>query len=90
VLGLDLAGEGSDGDRRWAYLVAGGRLLITRGSRPMAPYRPAAAGLHHLAFQVDTIDEVCAAEAWLREAGAAFAHDGVVPHGEAAGRRLLP
>lgn len=84
ALGLDLAGEGRDGDQRWAYLAARGRLLLTLWQQADGPYRPGAAGLHHLAFQVDTIDEVRAAEARLREAGAAFAHDGVVPHGEAA------
>jgi lactoylglutathione lyase len=34
VLGLDLAGEGRDGEQRWAYLAAGGRFLTPHGAAP--------------------------------------------------------
>ena len=54
------------------------------GSRPTAPSHPALAGLHHLAFQADAIEEVRAAEERLRALGADFAYEGVVAHGEGA------
>lgn len=38
--------------------------------------------MHHLSFQVETIDEVKAAEQVLRGLDARFNYDGVVPHGE--------
>jgi catechol 2,3-dioxygenase-like lactoylglutathione lyase family enzyme len=39
-------------------------------------------GLHHLSFQVDTVEDVRAAEEVLRGLGAEFTYQGVVPHGE--------
>lgn len=41
-------------------------------------------GLHHLSFQVESIDEVREAEANLKSLGVEFAYDGIVPHGEGA------
>ena len=41
-------------------------------------------GLHHLSFQVDTIEQVRTIETVLKEHGVTFAHDGVVAHGEGA------
>lgn len=41
-----------------------------------------APGLHHLSFQVPTIEEVGAAEELLRRKNATFLYDGVVPHTE--------
>ena len=41
-------------------------------------------GLHHLSFEVDSVEAVQAAEARVREAGLRLYHDGIVPHGEGA------
>jgi catechol-2,3-dioxygenase len=84
VFGFDLAGEGQDGDRRWAFLAADGRLVVTLWQQAGAPFSPGAAGLHHLSFEVPTIDDVRAAETRLRAIDASFTYDGVVPHGAEA------
>ena len=39
-------------------------------------------GLHHLSFQLASIDEVRAAEKRLLGLGTTFVYDGVVPHSE--------
>ncbi|AUY50719.1 VOC family protein [Streptomyces sp. CB01881] len=82
ALGLELVNEGTDPDRRFAFLGRDGRLLITLWQQSTGTFAGAAPGLHHLSFQVDSLDEVRAAEQVLRELGAEFAYEGVVPHGE--------
>jgi catechol 2,3-dioxygenase-like lactoylglutathione lyase family enzyme len=59
-------------------------LLLTlwpqsRGSAPAD--RP---GLHHLSFQVESIEQVRAAEERLKALGAVIHHGGIVPHREGA------
>ncbi|MFJ9520304.1 VOC family protein [Kitasatospora sp. NPDC101801] len=85
AFGLDLAGEGTGADRRFAFLALDGKLLLTLWEQSKAGFDTGTAGLHHLSFQVDSLDEVRAAEERLRALGAEFAYDGVVPHGEGAG-----
>jgi lactoylglutathione lyase len=57
-----------------------GRLVITLWQQAGGRLSPLAAGLHHLSFEVPTIDEVRAAERRLRAIDAEFAYDGIVPH----------
>ena len=82
TFGFDLLGDGHDGDRRWAFLGADGQLLVTLWQQAAGRFAAGVAGLHHLSFQVASIDDVRAAEVRLRALGAPFAYDGVVPHGE--------
>ncbi|MEE1939477.1 VOC family protein [Streptomyces sp. TRM 70361] len=84
IFGFELAHEGRDGDRRWAFLARDGQLVVTLWQQSAGRFETARPGLHHLSFQVETAEEVRAAETALRELGADFAHDGVVPHGEGA------
>ena len=82
LLGLDLAREGTESDRRFAFLTHEGRLVLTLWQQSEGTFATRAPGLHHLSFQVDTLEEVHAAEQTLHELGATFTYDGVVPHGE--------
>lgn len=85
VFGFEILAEGKDDTQRWAFLARDGRLVLTLWQQSDAAFSAGAAGLHHLSFQVDTIEDVKIAEGVLRELGADFAHDGVVSHGEGAG-----
>ncbi|MET9802856.1 VOC family protein [Streptomyces sp. NPDC006368] len=84
VLGFDVLGEGKEDGERYAFLGQDGRLVLTLWQQADTPYAPERAGLHHLAFEVDTIDAVKDAEAELTARGVTFAYDGVVAHGEGA------
>ncbi|XVQ07122.1 VOC family protein [Spirillospora sp. CA-255316] len=84
VFGFDVQAEGKEEGRRWAFLGRDGRLVLTLWQQSETAFPTRAAGLHHLSFQVESIEEVKAAEEVLRELDAAFAYDGVVPHGEGA------
>jgi catechol 2,3-dioxygenase-like lactoylglutathione lyase family enzyme len=82
VFGFDLAAESSAPGREYAFLALDGRLLLTlwrQSGGSAATDRP---GLHHLAFQVDSIEQVRAAEERLKALGAVIHHGGIVPHGE--------
>lgn len=82
VFDFEVLGEGKEADRRWAFLGRDARLLVTLWQQSEGTFATDRPGLHHLSFQVDTIEEVRAAEEVLRALGAEFAYEGVVPHGE--------
>ncbi|MFI8822482.1 VOC family protein [Streptomyces sp. NPDC053431] len=84
VLGFEVLGEGKEEGRRYAFLGQGGKLVLTLWQQAEGAYDSGRAGLHHLAFQAESIDEVRAAEAALKERGASFAYEGVVAHAEGA------
>jgi lactoylglutathione lyase len=58
-----------------AFLGKDGRAVITLWTAGEEP-------LHHLAFEVPTIDDAAAAEARVLELGGRMHHEGVVPHRE--------
>ncbi|TDU02087.1 glyoxalase/bleomycin resistance protein/dioxygenase superfamily protein [Streptomyces sp. 846.5] len=85
VLGLQVLGGSAPGtapERRVAQLGKEGTLLLTIWQQAAGAHERDRAGLHHLAFEVDTVAEVREAEWALKERGATFQYDGVVPHGE--------
>ncbi|QKW39960.1 VOC family protein [Actinomadura sp. NAK00032] len=84
VFGFEVQAEGKEPGSRWAFLGRDGQLVLTLWEQSDTTFATRSAGLHHLSFQVETIDEVKAAERVLRELGAELVHDGVVPHGEGA------
>lgn len=81
-LGLDVISDGRDGDREWAFLGRDGALLITLWKQSTGRFDTASPGLHHLSFEVDSVDQVRVVEQGLRGLGADFHYDGVVPHSE--------
>jgi catechol-2,3-dioxygenase len=85
VFGFDVMGEGREEGREYAFLGRDGQLVLTLWQQGAEGFRKDAAGLHHLSFQVDTVEEVRRAEAELLEIAVDFAYDGVVPHGEDSG-----
>ncbi|MEU9982560.1 VOC family protein [Streptomyces sp. NPDC050856] len=82
VFDFQVLAEGKEDDRRWAFLGRDSRLLVTLWQQSDSAFAKDRAGLHHLSFQVDTIEEVKATEEVLRNLGAEFTYQGVVPHGE--------
>ncbi|MER5965889.1 VOC family protein [Streptomyces sp. NPDC002057] len=84
VLGFETLGRGAEGESRFAFLGRDGRLVLTLWQQADTAYAPGRAGLHHLAFEAESLDHVRAAEAALTARGATFAHEGVVAHHEGA------
>lgn len=84
VFDFEVMAEGKEDGRRWAFLGRDDRLLVALWQQSGGTFAADRPGLHHLSFQVDTVEEVKATEEVLRTLGAAFTYDGVVPHGESA------
>lgn len=84
VIGYGVLGEGKEEGRRFAFLGQDGTLALTLWQQADAAYAAGNAGLHHLAIEVETIEQVRTYESALRAQGVEFAYDGVVPHGEGA------
>ena len=84
VLRLEVLQRDDHHGSRFAFLGAGGRLFLTLWQQSTEAYEPSGAGLHHLAFQVSSLEAVQAAEARLRARGHTPRYDGVVPHREGA------
>ena len=84
VLGYGVIAEGKEEGRRFAFLGEDGRPALTLWQQADTAYAAGSAGLHHLAVEVDTIEQVRAYESALRAHGVKFAYEGVVPHGEGA------
>ncbi|WP_062985915.1 VOC family protein [Nocardia anaemiae] len=82
AFGFEQLAASTDDDRRWAFLGANGKLVLTLWQQSDGTFSTEIPGLHHLSFQVDTIEQVRSIEALLRELSVSFAHDGVVAHGE--------
>ncbi|MER7823850.1 VOC family protein [Streptomyces sp. NPDC096097] len=84
ALDFQVLGEGKEEGRRFAFLGRDGELVLTLWQQADGAYAPATAGLHHLAFSADAVEEVRAYEERLRGLGVAFAYEGVVAHREGA------
>jgi lactoylglutathione lyase len=68
----------------YAFLGDDDRLVLTLWQQSSGAFASDRPGLHHLSFQVDSIEAVEAAESRVREAGLRLYHDGIVPHREGA------
>ncbi|MFI0511754.1 VOC family protein [Streptomyces sp. WSLK1-5] len=84
VLGFRPLAEGKEEGRRYAFLGDGETLVLTLWQQAEGPYGSESAGLHHLALEADSIEQVREYEKALRAYGADFAHEGVVAHREGA------
>jgi lactoylglutathione lyase len=84
VFGFAVIRESQQDDRRFAFLGDGSKLLLTLWEQSSGRFEKARPGLHHLSFQVDSIDEVKDAEARLRSLKVPLIYDGIVPHAEGA------
>ncbi|GAY13182.1 VOC family protein [Pseudonocardia sp. N23] len=84
VFGFEVLDGKLTGDRPFVFLGIDGELVVTLWQQSTGEFAGDRPGLHHLAFLVDDVDAVNAAEERVRAAGAHFFHDGVVAHAEGA------
>ena len=82
ALGLEVMHESGEADRRCVFLGRGGEVSLTLWQQSAGRWLANQPGLHHLAWQVEDMDEVRAVEARLRAMGATLLRDGIVPHSE--------
>jgi lactoylglutathione lyase len=84
AFGFEVVAEAEASGKPFALLGKDGNLVVTLWQQSAAETafptdRP---GLHHLSFQVDSLEEVEAAQARLKALGAPFVYDDIVTHSE--------
>jgi lactoylglutathione lyase len=84
VFGFDLSVESNEEGRAFAFLTQKGSIVLTLWQQSNGSFAADKAGLHHLSFQVDSIEEVKKAEQRLRQLGAVIHYGGVTAHAEGA------
>jgi len=84
VFGFEVLGESQEAGRQFVFLGRDGTPVLTLWQQSEGRFATHQPGLHHLAFQVGTIEEVRAFEVRLHALGTSFLYDGVVPHAEGA------
>jgi catechol 2,3-dioxygenase-like lactoylglutathione lyase family enzyme len=82
VFGLDVLGESVDPARGWAFLGRGSDVVLTLWGQSTGSFVTDRPGLHHLSFQVESVEQVQETERRVRKLGARIHHGGVVPHAE--------
>ncbi|HEU5098822.1 MAG TPA: VOC family protein [Roseiflexaceae bacterium] len=84
VFGFEVLGESHEEGRQFVFLGQDSTPVLTLWQQSEGRFGAHSPGLHHLAFQVGTIEAVRTFEGRLHALGAPFLYDRVVPHAEGA------
>ena len=84
VLGLETLGESHEAGKMFAFLGLGETLMLTLWQQSSGRFDTAQPGLHHLSFQVESVEAVREVQTRVREIGAKFLYEDIVPHAEGA------
>ncbi len=84
AFGFELTARSEEEGRQFAFLARDGKLVLTLWQQSGGRFGTDRPGLHHLSFQVGSVEEVREYEGRLRGLGTDFLYEGVVPHGEGA------
>src|SRR5918994_4951090 len=79
VFGWDVLQESPDPSKRFAFLGDADGVVLTLWEQSGGGFATDRPGIHHLAFEVGSIDDVAAAEARVHELGGSVQHGGIVP-----------
>jgi len=82
VFGFQLLGHSQTEGRRFVFLGDGQKLVLTLWEQSEGLFEKHRPGLHHLSFQVETIEKLREFENKLRALDVHFIYDGIVPHAE--------
>ena len=82
VFGFQLMGESQADGRQFAFLGEGDRLVLTLWQQSDGRFEKHRPGLHHLSFQVPTIEQVKQVERTLHALSVTFLYNSIVPQAE--------
>jgi catechol 2,3-dioxygenase-like lactoylglutathione lyase family enzyme len=84
ILGFEVMQESHEEDRKFLFLGDGAQVFLTLWQQGDGYFNMKNPGLHHLAFKVDSMDQVKAFQQKLRENNIDFEYPTIVPHGPGA------
>jgi len=84
VFGFNTLMESQESDHQFAFLGSDGKIILTLWQQSDGKFSKAVPGLHHLSFQVDSIDDVLRFEDKLHQMNVHFLYNGIVSHVEGA------
>lgn len=84
VFGFRTMLESSENGRKFAFLGNGQNIVLTLWEQSTGRFFSRQPGLHHLSFQLASIDEVRQAEQKLHDLKVKLLYQGIVPHAEGA------
>jgi len=84
IFDFDLILEKVDTDRKYVFLGHGEEIVVTLWEQSNKEFSKDTAGLHHLAFQLDTIEELIDFEKKLDTLKVEKIYDKIVSHAEGA------
>lgn len=84
VFDFEVGGESLNEGRRYAFLKKDDKLVLTLWEQSAGQFETTRPGLHHLSFQVDSLQDVEQVEQRVRQLGSTLIYDGIVPHSEGA------
>ena len=82
IFDFTVIAESHQPGREFTFLGRGEQLFLTLWKQSDGTFNKTIPGLHHLSFQVDSVEQVREVEGRLRKRRAKMYHDGIVPHGE--------
>lgn len=82
IFGFETKMESEEKGRRFVLMGRGPEIVLALWEQAREGFAPGRAGLHHLSFQVGSMDDVRRVERELRARQVEFAYDGIVPHAE--------
>ena len=82
IFGFRVTGESQEQQRRFVFLGEGNTVFLTLWQQGDGRFNKHLPGLHHLSFQVPTIEDVRQVEQRLRALNVPLIYDGIVPHAE--------
>ncbi|WP_426449493.1 VOC family protein [Paenibacillus sp. S-38] len=84
VFGFQVKYRSDEAGRAFAFLGDDSGLVLTLWQQSEGSFDTGRPGLHHLAFEAASIEQIRSIEERLRADGVELIYDGIVPHGETA------
>src|SRR5688572_26196206 len=82
VFGFNVLMQSQDDAQQYAFLGHENKIVLTLWQQGSGKYTKSVPGLHHLSFQVSSMEDVQQVEQKLRAMNVNFLHDGIVAHAE--------
>ncbi|MFS0728263.1 VOC family protein [Paenibacillus sp. 1P07SE] len=80
LFGLELIRESSEKGKRYAFLGRNGDVTVTLWEQSQTEFSTTHAGLHHLAFEVESAEDVKTMQIKLKEMAVTMIYPGVTSH----------